>query len=86
MCYSGSVVTAGGLLFVGRGDGRLTALDSSNGKLLWEFQTGAGANAPSSIFEYQGDQYVVAYSAGNAFGPFRQGRQRLALFLEGDTG
>ena len=67
LCYSGSTVTASGLLFVGRGDGRLTALDSSNGDLLWEFQTGAGLNAPVSIFEHDGEQYIVAYSAGNLF-------------------
>jgi quinohemoprotein ethanol dehydrogenase len=30
ICYSGTIVTAGGLLFVGRSDGRLTALDSRN--------------------------------------------------------
>ncbi len=66
-CYSGSTVTASGLLFVGRGDGRLLALDSSNGDLLWEFQTGAGMNAPVSIFEHDGEQYVAAYSAGNLF-------------------
>ena len=30
-CYSGSIATAGGLVFVGRNDGRLTALDSANG-------------------------------------------------------
>jgi quinohemoprotein ethanol dehydrogenase len=66
-CYSGSVATAGGLVFVGRNDGRLTAMDSSTGKHLWEFQTGAGANAPSSVFEYEGDEYVVAYSAGSLF-------------------
>jgi quinohemoprotein ethanol dehydrogenase len=66
-CYSGSVTTAGGLVFVGRSDGRLTALDSSTGKHLWDFQTGAGANAPSSVFEYEGDEYVVAYSAGSLF-------------------
>jgi alcohol dehydrogenase (cytochrome c) len=66
-CYSGSTVTASGLLFVGRNDGRLTALDSGNGNLLWEFQTGAGMNAPVSVFEYDGEQYVVAYSAGNLF-------------------
>ena len=29
MCFSGMTVTAGGLVFVGRNDGRLTALDSS---------------------------------------------------------
>jgi quinohemoprotein ethanol dehydrogenase len=66
-CYSGSVTTAGGLVFAGRNDGRLTALNSSNGKRLWEFQTGAGMNSPVSIFEYEGDEYVVAYSAGSLF-------------------
>jgi outer membrane protein assembly factor BamB len=66
-CYSGSVVTAGGVLFVGRGDGRLTALDSRNGSLLWAFQTGAGVNAPASVFEHRSQQYVVVLSAGSAF-------------------
>jgi alcohol dehydrogenase (cytochrome c) len=64
-CYSGSVATAGGLVFVGRNDGRLTALDSGTGALLWQFQTGAGMNAPATVFEHGGKAYVVAYSAGN---------------------
>jgi quinohemoprotein ethanol dehydrogenase len=66
-CYSGIVATGGGLLFVGRNDGRLTALDSSNGRRLWEFQAGAGVNAPASVFEYKGEQMVVVYAAGNLF-------------------
>ena len=66
-CYSGSLATAGGLVFLGRNDGRLTALDSSDGSLLWEFQTGAGMNAPVSTFEHNGQQYIAAYSAGNLF-------------------
>jgi alcohol dehydrogenase (cytochrome c) len=66
-CYSGSTTTAGGLVFVGRNDGRLTALDARDGKKLWEFQTGAGMNAPVSVFERGGEQYVIAYSAGNLF-------------------
>jgi alcohol dehydrogenase (cytochrome c) len=65
-CYSGAVATAGGLLFVGRNDGRLTALDSATGKQLWEFQTGAGMHAPVSTFERNGKQYVLAFSAGSA--------------------
>ena len=65
-CYSGTLATAGGLLFVGRNDGRLTALDSATGKQLWEFQTGAGMHAPVSTFEHKGKQYVLAYSAGAA--------------------
>ena len=65
-CYSGTLATGGGLLFVGRNDGRLTALDSADGKSLWEFQTGAGMHAPASTFEHKGKQYVLAFSAGSA--------------------
>jgi alcohol dehydrogenase (cytochrome c) len=72
-CYSGSVATAGGLVFVGRNDGRLTALDSRDGTLLWEFETDAGVNAPASVFEYRGRQYVMVYSAGNAFAATTRG-------------
>ena len=72
-CFSGATVTAGGLLFVGRNDGRLQAFDSSNGNTLWEFQTGAGMNSPVSIFEHNGEQYVVAYSAGNRFAGTERG-------------
>jgi quinohemoprotein ethanol dehydrogenase len=82
-CYSGSVTTAGGLVFVGRNDGRLTAMDSSNGKRLWEFQTGAGVNAPASVFEYEGDQYVVAYSAGSQFGGSPRGDSLWLFSLKG---
>ena len=64
-CYSGSLATGGGLVFVGRNDGRLTALNSDTGLKLWEFQTGAGMNAPATAFEHNGKQYLVALSAGN---------------------
>ncbi len=65
-CYSGSIVTGGGLVFVGRNDGRLTALDKTNGHKLWEFQTDGGVNAPASTFEYKGSQYVVVLAGGTA--------------------
>jgi glucose dehydrogenase len=51
ICYSGSIVTGGGLLFVGRADGRLTALDKRNGAKLWEFMTDAGVNTTATTFE-----------------------------------
>jgi len=82
-CYSGSVTTAGGLVFVGRNDGRLTALDSSNGKRLWEFQTGAGMNSPVSVFQYEGEQYVVAYSAGSLFAGSPRGDNLWLFSLKG---
>jgi quinohemoprotein ethanol dehydrogenase len=70
-CLSGSVTTAGGLLFIGRNDGRLTALDSATGALLWEFQTGSGVNAPASVFEHRGRQYVAAFAGGHVRGGAR---------------
>ena len=82
-CYSGSVTTAGGLVFVGRNDGRLTALDSSNGNRLWEFQTGAGMNATASVFEHNGQQFVVAYSAGNLFAGSAKGDSVWLFALDG---
>jgi mono/diheme cytochrome c family protein len=65
-CYSGSITTAGGLVFVGRNDGRITALDTRDGKRLWEFQTDGGVNAPASTFERNGKQYVVVYAGGTS--------------------
>ena len=82
-CYSGSTTTAGGLVFVGRNDGRLTALNSSDGKKLWEFQTGAGMNSPVSVFEHRGKQYVVAYSAGNLFAGSAKGDSVWLFGLDG---
>jgi quinohemoprotein ethanol dehydrogenase len=70
-CLSGSVTTAGGLVFVGRNDGRLTALDAANGKLLWEFQTGAGVNATATVFEHDGREYVAVVSGGHVQGGAR---------------
>jgi alcohol dehydrogenase (cytochrome c) len=83
-CYSGTVNSAGGLVFVGRNDGRLTALDSSNGELLWEFQTGAGMNSTVSIFEHDGTQYVAAYSAGNLFAGSPKGDSVWLFSLDGE--
>ena len=84
-CFSGVAVTAGGLAFVGRNDGRLTALDTSNGKRLWEFQTGAGMNSPVSVFQYNGRQYVVAYSAGNMLQGTARGDSLWLFALDGNV-
>jgi quinohemoprotein ethanol dehydrogenase len=82
-CYSGSIVTGGGLVFVGRSDGRLTALDSSNGKKLWEFQTGAGMKSTASVFAHAGKQYVVAYSGGSVFARSAKGDSVWLFALDG---
>jgi len=82
-CYSGATTTASGLVFVGRNDGRLTALDAASGTLLWQFQTGAGMNAPVSVIAHNGKQYVVAYSAGNLFAGSAKGDSVWLFALDG---
>ncbi|MEJ1965067.1 MAG: PQQ-binding-like beta-propeller repeat protein [Gammaproteobacteria bacterium] len=72
-CFSGSINTAGGLVFVGRSDGRFTALDKTNGHKLWEFMTDAGVNATASTFLHKGRQYVAVMSAGTLFGGSKKG-------------
>ena len=82
-CYSGSVVTHGGLLFIGRNDGRLTALDKTTGHRLWEFQTDGGVNAPASIFERDGKGYVVVLAGGTALGGSKRSDGLWLFSLEG---
>ncbi len=66
-CNSGSVNTAGGLLFVGRRDGRIQALDKRNGATLWEWQLDAPVSAPVTTFEHRGQQMVAVYAAGGYY-------------------
>jgi glucose dehydrogenase len=83
MCYAGSIVTGGGLIFIGRNDGRMTALDKANGNLLWEFQADAGIHAAPSTFEHEGKQYVVALAAGSFFPNTKRGDSVWLFGLEG---
>jgi len=85
LCYAGSTVTGGGLLFIGRNDGRLQALDKSDGALLWEYETDAGIHAAVSTFERGGQQYVVALSAGSFFPGTTRG-DSVYLFALGGEG
>lgn len=84
-CFSGSVVTAGGLVFIGRNDGRLTGLDKSTGEKLWEFQTGTGAgiHGAPTVFEHQGMQYVAAFAGGSIYAPGGRGDSVWLFSLNG---
>lgn len=61
----GTVSTAGGLTFVGEGNGYFDALDTQSGVRLWHFQTGAGVNAPPIVYSLNGEEYVAVASGGN---------------------
>jgi quinohemoprotein ethanol dehydrogenase len=71
--YSGVLSTKGGLLFAGHNDGRLLAYDAKTGSRLWEFQTGAGVNAPPITYEIDGVQYIAVFAAGNSLAGTKHG-------------
>jgi PQQ-dependent dehydrogenase (methanol/ethanol family) len=61
----GVLATAGNLVFNGEANGLFRAFDAKNGKKLWEYQTGAGVNAPAVSYTVNGKQYVAVAAGGN---------------------
>ncbi len=61
----GVLATAGGLVFVGDGQGYLIAFDAKSGKVLWKFQTGGRIAAPPISYSMRGQQYI-ALAAGQS--------------------
>jgi quinohemoprotein ethanol dehydrogenase len=62
----GSTVTAGGLLLRGEPDGNFVVLNAKSGEVLWKFQTGFAADAPASVFEVDGQEYIAIVTGGNS--------------------
>ncbi len=61
----GSLVTAGGLVFIGAAmDERFHAFDKETGKLLWEYQMDAGGYATPATYSVNGKQFVVIAAGG----------------------
>jgi alcohol dehydrogenase (cytochrome c) len=60
--WSGSLVTAGGLVFSGKLTGEFIAMDEDSGKTLWQFQTGSGVTSQPITYTYKGRQYVTVLS------------------------
>jgi alcohol dehydrogenase (cytochrome c) len=85
-CYAGSATTGGNLVFVGRSNGDLVAYDARNGKQLWSFQMGAGANNAPTIFRQNGNQYVLFYAGGNALAASPHGDDLWLFGLDGTLG
>ncbi len=62
---AGPVVTAGGLIFIsGTEDKKLRAFDKLTGKLLWQYQLPALANATACTYAVKGKQYVALSVGG----------------------
>ncbi len=85
----GVLATAGNLVFQGRSDGILCAYRATDGKKLWEFDTGTGIVAPPVTYLLDGVQYLTLMvgwggAAGLAnppgSGPVKRGFGRVLTF------
>lgn len=68
---AGSVVTAGGVVFVGAGSniaGYFYAFDARTGDQLWKFNTGSGVFSSPSVYMVNGEQFVAVASGGGERG------------------
>jgi hypothetical protein len=61
----GALATATGLTFTGEGNGNFNAYNSRTGKLLWQFNGGAGCNSAPMTFMYGGEQFIAVACGGN---------------------
>ena len=62
---SGSVATAGGVVFTGLSDSLFVAFNAKTGTELWHFRAAAGVNAPPITYAVRGRQYVAVAAGGN---------------------
>jgi alcohol dehydrogenase (cytochrome c) len=78
----GALATGGDLVFYGEGNGLFRALDARNGKLLWEHNCGAGANAMPVSYSVSGRQYVAMGCGGNTQLDFKRGNSLVVYALD----
>jgi PQQ-dependent dehydrogenase (methanol/ethanol family) len=61
--WSGTVVTAGGIVFYGTMEGWFKAVDGKTGELLWKFKTGSGViGQPVAYKGPDGHEYIAVLS------------------------
>jgi alcohol dehydrogenase (cytochrome c) len=63
--YSGTLATAGGLVFLALLDGTVAAFDDTTLEELWKINVGAGFAAPPMTFEFNGKQYLAIASGAS---------------------
>ncbi len=80
----GTLATAGGLVFAGEGNGWFRAYSAKTGARLWQYQAGAGVNAPPISYTVNGTQYIAVAAGGNVQLNFKRGNSLVAFSLVED--
>ena len=82
--WSGTLATAGGLVFMGESDGWLRAYDAADGRILWSFFCGAGVDSSPITYELDGKQYIAAAAGGIRYAALKG--NAVFVFALGDAG
>lgn len=83
--YSGTLTTAGDLVFSGDMFGAFSAYDATNGTKLWSFQTGSGIVGQPITWEHAGVQYVTVVSGIGGVYAQNSGDERLRTVPAGGS-
>jgi PQQ-dependent dehydrogenase (methanol/ethanol family) len=78
---SGTLSTAGGLVFQGTHKGRMMAYAAADGRELWSMDAQSGVVAAPSTFEEGGEQYI-AQLVGYGLAPYGQSNHSRLLVLK----
>lgn len=80
----GSVVTAGGLVFIAAAtDNLIRAIDIATGRTVWQDVLPAGGQATPMVYEVDGRQYLLITAAGHHFMETPSGDYVIAYALPG---
>lgn len=80
--FGGTIVTAGGLVFIGgTKDEKFHAFDKTTGKLLWQYQLDAGGYATPCTYSAKGRQYVAIAAGGGGKLGTKSGDEFVAFTL-----
>ena len=83
--WSGTMVTAGNVMFTGALTGEFLAYDATSGKKLWQFQTSSGIVGQPITWERNGKQYVTVTSGIGGVYALRAGDERLSSVPAGGS-
>ena len=70
-----------GVLYVSTAWSMVKAYDAKTGKVLWQYQCGAGVNAPATSYTVNGKQYIAVAAGGNTQLDFKRGNSVFVFAL-----
>ena len=79
--YGGLSLTSGNILFsTGTDDKKIYAINSDNGKILWDYKMDAAGSAPPIIYNLNGKQYMSVVSTGGLFSEYKEKASKIYTF------